>query len=89
MKRSSVVFIDSTAWLAILDENNINHKLAREYYEKLLDQTIERALDALEERALAVGYDAVVGLRLSHPVITDGAIEIVASGTGVWIDHST
>jgi len=38
MKRSSIVFIDSTAWLAILDENNINHKFAREYYEKLLDQ---------------------------------------------------
>jgi len=38
MKRNSVVFIDSTAWLAILDEKNINHKLAREFYEKLLDQ---------------------------------------------------
>ena len=65
--------------------NTLGGKMRR--YEKLLDQTIERALDALQERALAAGYDAVVGLRLSHPVITDGAIEIVASGTGVWIDH--
>jgi len=38
MKRNSIIFIDSTAWLAILDENNINYKLAREFYEKLLDQ---------------------------------------------------
>ena len=38
MKRNSIVFIDSTAWLAILDENNINYKMAREFYEKLLDQ---------------------------------------------------
>ena len=38
MKRNSIVFIDSTAWLAILDENNINFKMAREFYEKLLDQ---------------------------------------------------
>jgi uncharacterized protein len=38
MKRNSVVFIDSTAWLAILDEKNINYQMAREFYEKLLDQ---------------------------------------------------
>lgn len=38
MKRNSVVFIDATAWLAILDENNINYNIAREFYEKLLDQ---------------------------------------------------
>jgi uncharacterized protein YbjQ (UPF0145 family) len=66
--------------------NTLGGKMRR--YEKLLDQTIERALDALEERAVAAGYEAVVGLRLSHPVITDGAIEIVASGTGVWIDRA-
>ena len=38
MKRNSVVFIDSTAWLAIIDEKNINYTVAREFYEKLLDQ---------------------------------------------------
>jgi uncharacterized protein YbjQ (UPF0145 family) len=54
-------------------------------YEKLLDQTITRALETLEDNARAQGYEAVVGVRISHPVITDGAIEIVAIGTGVWI----
>ena len=38
MKRNSVVFIDTTAWLAILDENNINYLQARDFYESLLDQ---------------------------------------------------
>jgi len=38
MKRNSIVFIDATAWLAILDENNIHYKMARDFYEKLLDQ---------------------------------------------------
>ena len=64
--------------------NTLGGKMLR--YEKLLNSTIERALDTLEERAIAAGYQAVVGLRISHPVITDGAIEIVAIGTGVWLD---
>lgn len=64
--------------------NTLGGKMLR--YEKLLNATIERALDTLESRALDAGYHAVVGLRISHPVITDGAIEIVAIGTGVWIE---
>ena len=63
--------------------NTIGGKMVR--YEELLDQTITRALDILEANARTEGYDAVVGVRISHPVITDGAIEIVAIGTGVWI----
>ena len=66
--------------------NTLGGKMLR--YEKLLNLTIERALDTLEERALAAGYDAVVALRISHPVITDGAVEIVAIGTGVWLDEA-
>ena len=52
-------------------------------YEELVSLTIDRALDNLEERAIAAGYQGVVGLRVSHPAITDGAIEVVAIGTGV------
>ena len=51
-------------------------------YEALLDKTIARALDALAERARARGYDGVLGIRISHPYITSGAIEVVAAGTG-------
>jgi uncharacterized protein YbjQ (UPF0145 family) len=51
-------------------------------YEALLDKTIARALDVLAERARAQGYDGVVGLRISHPFITTGAIEVVVAGTG-------
>lgn len=64
--------------------NTLGGKMLR--YEKLLNLTIDRALDTLEERAVAAGYHAVVGLRISHPVITDGAVEIVAIGTGVWLE---
>ncbi len=51
-------------------------------YEALLDKTIARALDLLAERARAKGYDGVLGIRISHPYITSGAIEVVATGTG-------
>jgi uncharacterized protein YbjQ (UPF0145 family) len=51
-------------------------------YEALLDKTIARALDTLSERARAKGYDGVLGIRVSHPYITSGAIEVVVTGTG-------
>jgi uncharacterized protein YbjQ (UPF0145 family) len=51
-------------------------------YEALLDTTIARALEVLSARAQAKGYDGVLGIRISHPTITSGAIEVVVSGTG-------
>jgi uncharacterized protein YbjQ (UPF0145 family) len=51
-------------------------------YEALLDETIARALDGLSQRARARGYDGVLGIRISHPTITSGAIEVVVAGTG-------
>lgn len=51
-------------------------------YEALLDKTIARALEGLSERARAKGYDGVLGIRISHPYITSGAIEVVVTGTG-------
>jgi uncharacterized protein YbjQ (UPF0145 family) len=51
-------------------------------YEALLDATIARALEVLSQRASAQGYDGVLGIRISHPTITSGAIEVVVSGTG-------
>ncbi len=52
------------------------------HYETLVDRTIQRALDLLAERAREKGYDGVLAIRVSHPVITDGAVEVVVTGTG-------
>ena len=60
--------------------NTIGGHMTR--YEQLVDATIARALDALKARATAQGYDGVLAVRLSHPVITNGAVEVVATGTG-------
>jgi len=51
-------------------------------YEALLDKTIARALEGLSERAREKGYDGVLAIRITHPYITNGAIEVVVSGTG-------
>ena len=39
MKKNSTVFIDTSAWLAILDENNPHNAEAREYFTSLLTQS--------------------------------------------------
>jgi uncharacterized protein YbjQ (UPF0145 family) len=54
-------------------------------YEALLDQTIARALETLSARAGEQGYDGVLGVRITHPVITNGAVEVVVTGTGFRI----
>lgn len=60
--------------------NTIGGKMTR--YEALIDMTIARALEMLKARAGEQGYDGVLAVRLSHPVITNGAVEVVATGTG-------
>lgn len=66
--------------------NTFGGKMTR--YEEVITATLDRALGNLETKARAAGYTAVVGLRVSHPVITDGAIEVVVSGTGVTVGDS-
>ncbi|MEL6297348.1 MAG: heavy metal-binding domain-containing protein [Pseudomonadota bacterium] len=65
--------------------NTVGGNMTR--YERVLDDTLQRALDTLQEKARAAGYDGVVGVRVSHPVITDGAIEVVVTGTGYWAEQ--
>jgi len=60
--------------------NTIGGRMTK--YESLLDQTIDRALEELKRRAAAKGYDGVLAIRISHPVITSGAVEVVVCGTG-------
>lgn len=39
MKRNSTVFIDVSAWLAIVDAKNVHSEIAREYFTHLLSQS--------------------------------------------------
>ena len=51
-------------------------------YESLVDETIERALERLEDKARAKGYDGVLAVRISHPSVVEGGVEVIVYGTG-------
>jgi uncharacterized protein YbjQ (UPF0145 family) len=50
-------------------------------YEDLAEATLGRALADLEAKAQSGGYDGIVGLRIDHPKIADGAVSVVVYGT--------
>lgn len=52
------------------------------HYEWLVQNTVDTALAELEQRAASLGYDGVVGVKISHPVLVEGAVEVLAYGNG-------
>jgi uncharacterized protein YbjQ (UPF0145 family) len=86
IRLGSVVFASAVVGANIVRDvreaitNYVGGNMTR--YEYVLDLTIDRAMDILTTRAKAKGYDGVVALRLSHPTIVMGALEVVATGTG-------
>ena len=91
VRHGSLVFATAISGANVLRDvreaitNTLGGRMTR--YETVLEDTIARALDTLAERAAANGYDGVLAVRVSHPVITDGAIEVVVTGTGFWFDR--
>jgi uncharacterized protein YbjQ (UPF0145 family) len=59
--------------------NTLGGRMRR--YERLMNQTITRALADLEAQAQAKGYDGCLAVRISHPRIAEGACEILVYGT--------
>jgi uncharacterized protein YbjQ (UPF0145 family) len=86
IRLGSVVFASAVVGANIVRDvreaitNYVGGNMTR--YEYVLDLTIDRAMDILTTRAKEKGYDGVVALRLSHPTIVMGALEVVATGTG-------
>ena len=52
------------------------------HYESLVDAAVQTALDELAQKAQARGYDGVVGLKIGHPNLVDGGVEVVVYGNG-------
>ncbi len=53
-----------------------------EHYEKLIESTLDRAFDKLAKKAREKGYDGIIGVKISHPVVVDGGVEVVVYGNG-------
>jgi uncharacterized protein YbjQ (UPF0145 family) len=52
------------------------------HYERLIQGAVQNTFHRLDEEAKAQGYDGVLGVRISHPVVVEGAVEVVAYGNG-------
>ena len=52
------------------------------HYETLIAKAIEQGLADLEEKASAKGYDGVLGVKISHPLVVDGGVEVIIYGNG-------
>ena len=54
-------------------------------YEKELQKARETAIEELEERARAMGANAVVGVDLDYEVVGQSMLMVSVSGTGVTL----
>lgn len=52
------------------------------HYEALTEKTLERALKKLEAKAVAGGYDGVLGVKIANPKVVEGGVEIIVYGNG-------
>ncbi len=52
------------------------------HYEALIEKAIEQGLADLEQKAADRGYDGVLGVKFSHPLVVDGGVEVILYGNG-------
>jgi uncharacterized protein YbjQ (UPF0145 family) len=60
------------------------------HYELLVAKAVETALAELDQKARECGYDGVIGVKISHPSLVEGGVEVVVYGNGFrFIKQST
>jgi uncharacterized protein YbjQ (UPF0145 family) len=52
------------------------------HYERLIQDAVEEAVAELGQKAQDQGYDGVIGLKISHPMVVDGSVEVIVYGNG-------
>jgi uncharacterized protein YbjQ (UPF0145 family) len=52
------------------------------HYERLTDNAVTAALRELEQKAQARGYDGVIGVKIIHPNVVEGGVEVLVYGNG-------
>ena len=53
-----------------------------QHYERLIQDAVEEAVAELGQKAQERGYDGVIGLKISHPMVVDGSVEVIVYGNG-------
>lgn len=57
------------------------------HYERLIDDAVNTALRELDQKAIAKGYDGVIGVKVANPTVVDGGVEIIVYGNGFRFAH--
>jgi len=52
------------------------------HYEKLIEKSVAQALEDLDTKAKAKGYDGVIGVKIANPTVVEGGVEVVVYGNG-------
>ena len=52
------------------------------HYEALIEKAIEQGLSDLEQKAAKQGYDGVLGVKITHPLVVEGGVEVIIYGNG-------
>jgi len=52
------------------------------HYEKLIEDAVNQALQELDKKAQDRGYAGVIGVKISHPTVVDGGVEVIVYGNG-------
>lgn len=55
------------------------------HYERLVQGAIDAALTDLQAKAHDKGYDGVVGVKICHPNVVEGGVEVIVYGNGFWL----
>jgi uncharacterized protein YbjQ (UPF0145 family) len=53
-----------------------------QHYETLIQDALETALQELEAKASAKGYDGVIGVKIANPSVVNGGVELIVYGNG-------
>ena len=78
--RSKVIFKDIGAGLKSMVGGELGS------YTKMMQESRAQAFERLEEDAARLGANAVVNMRITTSMITQGAAEILAYGTAVTVE---
>jgi len=55
-------------------------------YTDMLDEARQKAIERMVDEARKLGANAIIGMRLQSSSVMQGASEIIAYGTAVWVE---
>jgi uncharacterized protein YbjQ (UPF0145 family) len=55
-------------------------------YTEMLNEARHKAIERMKDEAVSLGANAIIAMRLETSSVMQGASEIIAYGTAVWVE---